>query len=77
MPLPLYWQPQLVQATAGKNKKSNESTKEDNKMEVVALNKADFLKEVYNYEANPNDWKFEGSRPAIVDSMLPGAVHVR
>ena len=36
-------------------------------MEVVALNKADFLKKVYNYEANPNDWKFEGSRPAIVD----------
>ena len=45
---------------SGENKKSNESTKEDNKMEVVALNKADFLKKVYNYEANPNDWKFEG-----------------
>ena len=28
---------------------------------------ADFLHKVYNYEANPNDWKFEGSRPAIVD----------
>ena len=42
---------------SGENKKSNESTKEDNKMEVVALNKADFLKKVYNYEANPNDWK--------------------
>ena len=52
---------------SGENKKSNEPTKEDNKMEVVALNKADFLKKVYNYEANPNDWKFEGSRPAIVD----------
>ena len=24
-------------------------------------------KKVYNYEANPNDWKFEGKRPAIVD----------
>lgn len=35
--------------------------------EVIALNKADFLKKVYNYEANPNDWKFEGKRPAIVD----------
>lgn len=52
---------------SGESKKSNEQTKEDNKMEVVALNKADFLKKVYNYEANPNDWKFEGSRPAIVD----------
>lgn len=52
---------------SGENKKSNESTKEENKMEVVALNKADFLKKVYNYEANSKEWKFEGSRPAIVD----------
>ena len=48
----------------GENKKSNEPTKEDNKMEV---NKAEFLKKVYDFEANPNDWKFEGKRPAIVD----------
>lgn len=52
---------------SGENKKSNESTKEDSKMEVVSLNKADFLKKVYNYEANPKGWKFEGNRPAIVD----------
>lgn len=51
----------------GENKKSNEPIKENNKMEVVALNKADFLKKVYNYEANSKDWKFEGNRPAIVD----------
>ena len=51
---------------SGENKKSNEPTKEENKMEV-SLNKADFLKKVYNYEANPKEWKFEGSRPAIVD----------
>ena len=29
----------------GENKKSNEPTKEDNKMEVVSLNKAEFFKE--------------------------------
>ena len=51
----------------GENKKSNEPTKEDNKMEVVSLNKAEFLKKVYDFEANPNDWKSEGKRPAIVD----------
>ena len=28
----------------GENKKSNEPTKEDNKMEVVSLNKAEFLR---------------------------------
>ena len=50
----------------GENKKSNEPTKEDNKMEVVWLNKAEFLKKVYDFEANPNDLKFEGKRPAIV-----------
>ena len=39
---------------SGENKKSNEPTKKENKMEVIALNKADFLKKVYNYEANPD-----------------------
>ena len=62
---------------SGENKKSNEPTKEENKMEVVSLNKADFLKKVYNYEANPKEWKFEGSRPAIVDFSQPGAVRVK
>lgn len=36
-------------------------------MKIVELNKADFLKNVYNFEADPNEWKFEGQRPAIVD----------
>ena len=52
---------------SGENKKSNEPTKEENKMEVVSLNKADFLKKVYNLSLIPKEWKFEGSRPAIVD----------
>lgn len=36
-------------------------------MKIVELNKVDFLKKVYNFEADPNEWKFEGQRPAIVD----------
>ena len=36
-------------------------------MEIVHLTKAEFLKKVYNYEVNPNDWKYEGDKPAIVD----------
>lgn len=36
-------------------------------MEASHLTKAEFLKKVYNYEANPNEWKFEGERPTIVD----------
>ncbi len=35
--------------------------------EVVALTKADFLTKVYNYEKNPQEWVYEGSRPCIVD----------
>ena len=62
---------------SGENKKSNEPTKKENKMEVIALNKADFLKKIYNYEANPNDWKFEGKRPAIVDFYATGADPVK
>ena len=36
-------------------------------MEATQLNKDQFLKKVYNYEANPKEWKFEGDKPCIVD----------
>ena len=55
-----------VTACAGNKESKNQNMKGEN-MEIVHLTKAEFLKKVYNYEANPNDWKFEGSRPAIVD----------
>lgn len=56
-------------ACAGSSSKdhNNQLNKEDNKMEVISLNKADFLKKVYNYEVNSKEWKFEGTRPAIID----------
>lgn len=58
----------ITTACAGnKDNQSINSQKEQNDMEVTALTKADFLKKVYNYEATPNEWKFEGSRPAIID----------
>lgn len=58
----------ITTACAGnKDNQSTNSQKEQNDMEVTALTKADFLKKVYNYEATPNEWKFEGSRPAIID----------
>ncbi len=46
------------------------NAKEDNssdKVKVKHLNKADFVERVYNYEKNPQIWKFEGDKPAIVD----------
>ena len=36
-------------------------------METIHLTKAEFLKKVCNYEANPNEWKYEGTVPCIVD----------
>lgn len=35
--------------------------------EVIALNKADFLSKVYNYEKNQSQWVYEGSKPCIID----------
>lgn len=58
----------ITTACAGnKENKSMNSQNEQSDMETTSLTKADFLKKVYNYEANPNEWKFEGSRPAIID----------
>lgn len=34
---------------------------------VVVLNKADFLKKVYNYEKNQEEWVYEGDKPCIID----------
>lgn len=36
-------------------------------MKAMNLTKADFLNKVANYETNPNEWKFLGERPAIID----------
>lgn len=58
----------LVGMTAcAENKASMNQNKKGDKMEIVHLTKAEFLNKVYNYEANPDGWKYEGDRPAIVD----------
>ena len=36
-------------------------------MKVKELTKAEFLKKVANYEASPDEWKYEGEKPCIVD----------
>lgn len=47
---------------------SGEEDQKDKKQgEVKELTKAEFLKQVYNYEVNPEEWKFEGDKPCIVD----------
>ncbi|MDX9782140.1 MAG: thioredoxin [Bacteroidales bacterium] len=37
------------------------------KVKTIKLTKAEFLKRVVNYEDNPNEWKYLGDKPAIVD----------
>ncbi len=34
---------------------------------TVKLNKAKFLAEVWDYENSPQEWKFKGSKPALID----------
>lgn len=36
-------------------------------MKTIMLTKADFLKKVADYEGNPDEWKYLGDKPAIVD----------
>ncbi|MDR2914026.1 MAG: thioredoxin [Tannerella sp.] len=41
--------------------------KQENKMKTIQLTKADFLSKVANYEVSPDEWKYLGDKPAIVD----------
>lgn len=52
--------------TAGQEKTAGKE-KTEQKMGTVHITKAEFLRKVYNYEANPQAWKYEGTKPAIVD----------
>ncbi len=36
-------------------------------MKTIHLTKEEFLNKVANYEANPNEWKYLGDKPAIID----------
>ncbi len=47
--------------------KTNNNSKNGNKMTTIHLTKADFLSKVANYETNPNEWKYLGDKPALID----------
>jgi len=44
-----------------------ETVKKENTMNTVKLTKDLFLEKVANYEANPNEWKYLGDVPCIID----------
>jgi len=53
---------------AAKNEVKSEKTKnETQKMGTIKLTKAEFLTRVANFEENPDEWKYLGDKPAIVD----------
>lgn len=50
-----------IQAQNSQNKKVTATNSE-----VIQMDKAMFLKEVFNYEKS-KDWKYQGNKPAIID----------
>ena len=60
----------LLSACTGskkENKTEEQPVKTENKMGTIHLTKAEFLSKVANYEANPNEWKYLGDKPCIID----------
>lgn len=59
----------------GKNDQGNDSQSQttasasaaDEPGKVIQMNKAMFIEKVFNYEENPNDWKYRGTKPCIID----------
>ncbi|NVO19346.1 MAG: thioredoxin [Bacteroidetes bacterium] len=46
---------------------SNTSSNASSAGEPIHINKAVFLEKVYNFENNPNEWSYAGTKPCIVD----------
>ena len=57
----------LFAACETKAKTNDNQNKKENKMKTIELTKADFLTKVMDYEANPQEWKYLGDKPAIID----------
>lgn len=58
---------QGVEMTGAVRPDEETTAKEKPTTKVVHITKADFLKKVYDFEKNPDEWKYLGSQPAIVD----------
>lgn len=57
-----------ILACAGSDKQTTQQTDKRVKGgEVIAMNKALFIKEVFDYQKQQEEWKYQGSKPAIID----------
>jgi thioredoxin len=58
----------VLTACAGKKtEEKTDETKQSTKGVPIHLTKAEFLKKVANFETNPNEWKYLGDKPCIID----------
>lgn len=46
---------------------TNKNQPESDSGEVIVMDKAMFIKDVFNYTTNSDTWKYEGKKPAIID----------
>ena len=51
---------------SGGDNQQNTNNK-DKKMQTIHLTKSEFLAKVADYETSPNEWKYLGARPAVID----------
>lgn len=47
--------------------KTKDTIKADNELATKYLSTEDFKKKIMNYDEHPQEWVFEGNRPAIID----------
>ena len=47
--------------------KTKDTIKYDNELATKYLSTEDFKKKIMNYDEHPQEWVFEGNRPAIID----------
>ena len=55
------------QKSENATEKSNATTIKTSNMGTIHLTKAEFLQKVANYETSPNEWKYLGDKPCLID----------
>ncbi|HBJ76610.1 MAG TPA: thiol reductase thioredoxin [Porphyromonadaceae bacterium] len=47
--------------------RAEHKTSKDTKQMIEHITEKDFLTKVYNYNESPNEWKFLGNKPVVID----------